>query len=289
MMLIPADKTTNLYEVSVDNYPKLLKDNFTTAYQKADISALSKINTEAQSIANELKLDARVESFSKRNAFITLKDHEENFQNYSKCRLINPAKSEIGKISKQHLDSINTEIPKKSGLNQWKNTVSTLSWFNNTPSKADCKFLKFDIVDFYPSISEKLLTDAIEYAKKFVKIDKKIIETIMHCRKSLLFCEREAWSKKSYDRFDVTMGSYDGAEVCELVGLYLLHHLSGILGKEAVGLYHDDGLAILRNTPGPNAERLKTQSCNGYQLSKHRLPRRNPRPEFRKILALSET
>ena len=83
MMLIPADKTTNLYEVSVDNYSELLKDNITTAYQKPDISALSKINTEAQSIANELKLDARVESFSKRNAFITLKDHEENFQNHT--------------------------------------------------------------------------------------------------------------------------------------------------------------------------------------------------------------
>ena len=54
-------------------------------------------------------------------------------------------------------------------------------------------------------------------------------------------------------------GSFDGAEVYELVGLYLLHHLSGILGKEAVGLYRDDGFAILRNTPGPNAERLKKQ------------------------------
>ena len=32
MMLIPADKTTNLYEVSVDNYSKLLKNNITTAY-----------------------------------------------------------------------------------------------------------------------------------------------------------------------------------------------------------------------------------------------------------------
>ena len=81
----------------------------------------------------------------------------------------------------------------------------------------------------------------------------------MHCRKSPLFCEGEAWSKKSYGRFDVTMGSFDGAEVCELVGLYLLHHLSGILGKEAVGLCRDDGLAILRNTLGPNAERLKKQ------------------------------
>ena len=189
---------------------------------------------------------------------MTLKDHKENFQNHPKCRLIKPPKFEIGKISKQHLDSINTQIRKKSGFKQRKNTASTLSWFNNIPNKADCKFLKFDLVDFYPSVSEKLLTDAIEYANKFVKIDKST-EIIMHCRKSPLFCEGEAWSKKSYGRFDVTMGSFDGAEVCELVGLYLLHHLSGILGKEAVGLCRDDGLAILRNTLGPNAERLKKQ------------------------------
>ena len=79
MMLIPADKTTNLYEVSVDNYSYLLKDNITTAHQKADISALSKINTEAQSIANELKLDARVESFSKGNCFHDLKRPQRKF------------------------------------------------------------------------------------------------------------------------------------------------------------------------------------------------------------------
>ena len=43
------------------------------------------------------------------------------------------------------------------------------------------------------------------------------------------------------------------------IDLYLLHHLSGILGKEAVGLYRDYGLAIFRNSPGPNTERLKKQ------------------------------
>jgi hypothetical protein len=31
--------------------------------------------------------------------------------------------------------------------------------------------------------------------------------------------------KKGESLFDVTMGSYDGAEVCELVGLYLLHQM----------------------------------------------------------------
>ena len=44
----------------------------------------------------------------------------------------------------------------------------------------------------------------------------------MHCRKSLLFNNTDTWIKKEGDKdFDVTMGTFDGAEVCELVGLYI--------------------------------------------------------------------
>ena len=51
--------------------------------------------------------------------------------------------------------------------------------------------------------------------------------------------------------------SYNGAEICELVGLYLLEELANILPKESVGLYRDNGFAILPNTSGPKTERLK--------------------------------
>ena len=42
------------------------------------------------------------------------------------------------------------------------------------------------------------------------------------------------------------MGSYDGAEVCELVGLYLLSQMQDL--NINTGLYRDDGLAITRQT-----------------------------------------
>jgi hypothetical protein len=48
----------------------------------------------------------------KREAFIFLKDHKENFENNPKCQLINPAKSESGKWSKN--------------LNQWRNTKQVI-------------------------------------------------------------------------------------------------------------------------------------------------------------------
>ena len=57
----------------------------------------------------------------------------------------------------------------------------------------------------------------------------KKINTIMHSRKSLLFNNTDIWIKKNGDSdFNVTMGSFDGAELCELVGLYILH----ILGEK---------------------------------------------------------
>ncbi len=46
----------------------------------------------------------RIEQMKKREAFISLKDHKENFENNPKCQLINPAKSESGKLSKIILD-----------------------------------------------------------------------------------------------------------------------------------------------------------------------------------------
>ena len=48
------------------------------------------------------------------------------------------------------------------------------------------------------------------------------------------------------------MGSIDRAELCKLVDLFLLSGLTSIISKSNVGLYRDDNLAILENTPGPN-------------------------------------
>ena len=63
--------------------------------------------------------------------------------------------------------------------------------------------------------------------------------------------------QKSNSEFDVTMGSYDGAEIYELVGLFLLHELSTIIPKDLAGLYRNNGLAILRNSSGPNTDQIK--------------------------------
>ena len=78
---------------------------------------------------------------------------------------------------------------------------------------------------------------------------------IKHARKSLLYNNSEPWIKKDSGLFDVTMGAYDGAEVCELVGTFLLHKLSLKYNKNNIGLYCDDGLAIYKNISGPKSEK----------------------------------
>ena len=52
------------------------------------------------------------------------------------------------------------------------------------------------------------------------------------------------------------MGSYDGAEVCELVGLDLLNKLSIVIDRSSVGLCRDDGLAAINNANGQNLTEL---------------------------------
>ena len=69
------------------------------------------------------------------------------------------------------------------------------------------------------------------------------------------------WRKIRSD-FDVTMGGFDGAETCELVGLFLLSQLTHLDIK--VGLYRDDGLATCTKTP-KQVEAIKKEMCKVFK------------------------
>ena len=91
-------------------------------------------------------------------------------------------------------------------------------------------YIKFDNAEFYPSISENLLKKSIVYAKSFTKIEDNAINGIKLAIKSLLFNKDGAWAKKGDDTlFDVRTGSFDGAEIFELVGLNFLDKLSRLI------------------------------------------------------------
>ena len=156
-------------------------------------------------------------------AFISLKDHEENFESNPKCRLINPAKSDSGKISKLILDKVNTYLRTILNVNQWRNTQNVIEWFGNIEQKSRHSFISFDIVDFYPSISENLLDQALSWASSILAdISHEDIFIIKHARKSLLFNNGKPWIQNNNSNlFDVTMGRYDGAEINLVPRLFL--------------------------------------------------------------------
>ena len=105
--------------------------------------------------------------------------------------------------------------------------------------------MQFDIKDFYPSIKETLLHEAIKFAKEHVPITKKDI-VIFHVRKSVLYNNGEPWVKKEGGSFDVTMGAYDRAEMCELIGVCMLYLIRKKYDSKNIGLHRDDGLAIFK-------------------------------------------
>ena len=93
----------------------------------------------------------------------------------------------------------------------------------------------FDIKDSYPSIKEKLLREAIRFAKGYISITNKDIEAIFHARKTLLHYNSERRVKKGESNFDVTMGTYDGAVVCGLIGIFMLLLLSKQIERIILG------------------------------------------------------
>ena len=188
-----------------------------------------------------------------------LKDHKENFKSTLPCRLINPAKSEMGIVSKKILDNITSKVRLQTAVNQWKNSTSVIEWFKGLGKKSKHTFVCFGIIEFYPSISEDLLKAALDFTKQHTTIPQQDTKIIFHSRKSLLFDKDKPWIKRGGNSlFDMMMGSYDGADVC----------------RQNKKGYNQD---LQRDWP-QNHHKSQPKSC---KISRH-----HPKPEQWKVLSL---
>ena len=246
-------------------YDKLLRDAVTSDYAGCSQDEVDEVDAEAAAIATGLEIADRVESFSNAEAFATLKDHKQGFPGRVDVRLLNPAKSQLGRIAKVKLQGINATIKRKTGLQQWRKTRDTIRWFEELEGKGSCKFFKFDFQAFYPSIKKSLFVEAIEWSRNYIDVSGDTFELLLHVSKSFLFTKGKTFKKKpdgnnNDTNFDITMGAYHGAEACELVGLYLLQQLvdKGYFPKGPVGLYRNDGLAVVQLS-GKGAEDLSKE------------------------------
>ena len=163
------------------------------------------------------------------------------------------------KVSRRSDGGKSTKMSFKNVRYGSQKTVS--NHLKSIKNKQHHTFICFDIVEFYPSISEDLLNRALDFASAYDNISDDERNIITHAKKSILIHQQQSWQKKGDSTFDVTMGSYDGAETCELVGSFLLSQLQSL--NINIGLYRDDGLAISSSTPR-ETENIKKEICHVF-------------------------
>ena len=106
----------------------------------------------------------RVDEYIKQEAFVTVKDHKPNFPDRKQYRLLNPAKSNVGKVSKTILETAVSKVKSATNLNLWQNSDQVIEWFSGLQNKNKLTFFKFDVVSFYPSISKELFDIVINWS-----------------------------------------------------------------------------------------------------------------------------
>ena len=90
-----------------------------------------------------------------------------------------------------------------------------------------------------------------------IDINRNYFEVTFIARKSLLFHSNQPWVKRNCDTIDVTMGAYDGANIFELVRIFMLLLLSKKYNSNNVGLYRDDGLSVFKILANNKQKNLK--------------------------------
>ena len=94
------------------------------------------------------------------------------------------------------------------------------------------------------------------FAKSHYNFTTDELDFVLHSRQALLLWNQSTWVKKhGNEDFDIPMRCYDGAKICDLVGIFIQSKLCKLMNKKNFGLYRDDRLIILRNTSGPEADR----------------------------------
>ena len=82
-----------------------------------------------------------------------------------------------------------------------------------------------------------------------------------------MFNNNQPWKKKKDAEgcLDITMGYYNGVEICELVGIYILSRLSTIIDKNDYDLYRVDRLLLLGNATGQHIHHVRKNTTQIFK------------------------
>ena len=62
--------------------------------------------------------------------------------------------------------------------------------------------------------------NSIDFAKKYMNISEDELNIILANRKSMIINNDNMWEKNQTDNFNVAMGSFDSAQIADLIGIY---------------------------------------------------------------------
>ena len=90
-LLVNADKSTNIYKFSKDQYKKHLCDYVMKTYKRSNRNKVNNINYEAKTLCEKLNIDDRLQQIHEIEVFITVKNQKEVFPHtYRLGLLIHP-------------------------------------------------------------------------------------------------------------------------------------------------------------------------------------------------------
>ena len=261
MMVAKSDKTGNFYQINPNEYFQLMSREVNKEYKMDQDSTTEKlINRNASEIGSMLGVDKRLEVMAKKDAYILMKDHKESFHREHQARLINPSKNPLGQISKFMLDRILGKCRDKFNVNQLRSTDDSIKWFKAIENKPNKVLIKADIANFYPSITEEVVKNATRYFRdKDIDITEDEENVLLKSKIQMARAFGRNWVKKT-SSFDNSMGSPDGCEICEYVGLYLLCRLKEVasLRDITIALYRDD-LILAMDVNGFDMNQVKSR------------------------------
>ena len=91
------------------------------------------------------------------------------------------------------------------------------------------------------------MKNAIQFAVEHTDINKNHFEVMFHARKFFLFHSNQPLVKRDSITFDIRMEAYNGNEIYELMGIFMLSLLGKKYSSNNRGLYCDDKLSVFRN------------------------------------------
>ena len=167
---------------------------------------IDQINNDTGNFASKLHINDRLGKFQKKDAYILFKDHKPNFINKLQTRLINPSKTKLGKISKNIIQNIVTNVREASHSNLWRNSLETIEWFRGI-KKTKVKLALYNLTSltFIRPYLKKILIDSINYEKEYIDITNQQFDIILACRKTVLENNGTTCIKSGPMNFDVPM------------------------------------------------------------------------------------